>query len=115
MTRPTSAQVRFKAHAYRMGYPLWNVPTGTQVPIVVDPYCADWLDLLADLLEGTELHGELMLSNKQVAQLLEVPERMVNAWRLRDTGPVHSKIGGRIRYRLADVQSWLEAQEGSPL
>jgi hypothetical protein len=112
MTYPTSTEVRRKAQGYRAGFPLGQFGV---VGTFHDDDCAEWLDLLADLLEGTELHGELMLSNKQVAQLLEVPERMVNAWRLRDTGPVHSKIGGRIRYRLADVQSWLEAQEGSPL
>jgi len=30
-------------------------------------------------------------------------------WRMKNKGPRYVKIGGRIRYRLSDVDEWLEA------
>lgn len=30
-------------------------------------------------------------------------------WRMKNKGPRYVKIGGRIRYRLSDVDAWLEA------
>ena len=108
MMLPTSTEVRRKAQGYRAGFPLFQFGV---VGTFHDDDCAEWLFLLADLLESTEQRGELMLSTKQAAALLEVPERFLNAWRVRGTGPTYFKVGRQIRYRHADLKSWLQAQE----
>lgn len=47
------------------------------------------------------------LSGRQVAEFLGVSHEAVRAWRMRGRGPAYEKVGGTYRYKLADVQSWL--------
>lgn len=54
---------------------------------------------------------EPLLTTDQVAAWLQVPADTVRWWRKRGRGPVHLRIGRHVRYRPADVESWLELQE----
>lgn len=45
-----------------------------------------------------------------LATYLGVPLATVYAWRSRGQGPTGERIGKHLRYRRADVESWLDAQ-----
>ena len=49
-----------------------------------------------------------LLTTKDVAELLQIPVKTLNNWRVDGGGPrfcrVHSKA---IRYRLEDVEAWI--------
>lgn len=46
----------------------------------------------------------------EVADFLGVPVKTLYTWRITSTGPRASKVGKHLRYRWADVESWLDAQ-----
>lgn len=50
-----------------------------------------------------------LLSCKAVAGMLDISIRQV--WRMRDGGllPAPVKLGGSVRWRRADLESWIEA------
>ena len=43
--------------------------------------------------------------------MLGVPVATVYAWRSRGQGPRGLKIGRHVRYRLSDVEEWVESCE----
>jgi excisionase family DNA binding protein len=53
---------------------------------------------------------EQLLSTDEVASLLDVAPATVRYWRHAGTGPRAYKVGRHVRYRLAEVESWLDAQ-----
>jgi hypothetical protein len=54
------------------------------------------------------------LSNEALADRYEVPVNTVRDWRRRGTGPVATKVGGLVRYALADVLAWEKANREVP-
>ncbi len=52
-----------------------------------------------------------ILTTEQLAEYLQVPIATVYRWTYQATGPVAIKVGRHRRYRMRDVQSWLDAQE----
>lgn len=52
---------------------------------------------------------DTLLTPPQVAQALGVPLQTLYTWRVKQAGPRGIKIGRHLRYRPADVQSWIEA------
>jgi excisionase family DNA binding protein len=48
------------------------------------------------------------------AGYLGVAVRTVEDWRYRGTGPAFVRCGRQIRYRRADVDSWIESQRVEP-
>jgi hypothetical protein len=44
------------------------------------------------------------LNQEQLAERLGVLQRTVEGWRYRGEGPAYLRLGGRIAYRLADVE-----------
>ncbi len=54
--------------------------------------------------------GQAMLSPTELAEFLGVPLHTVYAWRHKGTGPKGCKVGKHVRYRMADVQAWLDVQ-----
>ena len=74
------------------------------------------------LLKGGIMHsdgnlqkaiGPLLITVDQVAELLQVSSRTV--WRLRSKGdlPAPLRVAGGIRWRLFEIQAWIDA--GCPL
>lgn len=56
---------------------------------------------------------ETLLTTQKAAELLTVSPRTVEAWRSRaaddeDPGPPFVRVGGSVRYRLADLAAWIE-------
>ena len=41
---------------------------------------------------------------------LGVEESTLANWRWSGTGPVHIRVGGRVRYRICDLADWLDQQ-----
>ena len=44
------------------------------------------------------------LNQRQLAQRLGVSQRTLEGWRYRGKGPAYLRLGGRIAYRLTDVE-----------
>jgi len=55
-----------------------------------------------------------LLSPEDLATLLSVPLATVYGWRSRGEGPVGCRIGKHVRFKLADVERWLDrCRDGS--
>jgi predicted DNA-binding transcriptional regulator AlpA len=54
--------------------------------------------------------ARLLLTEAQVADLMAVSPRTLQAWRYHGGGPRYIKIGSAVRYRPGDVDAWLETQ-----
>lgn len=50
-----------------------------------------------------------LMTSQEVADYLRVPLQTLAAWRVKGVGPKASRVGKHLRYRLADVDMWLEA------
>lgn len=48
----------------------------------------------------------------EVAEYLGVPVKTLAEWRSRNKGPQWRKVGRHARYRWADVEKWVDAQQG---
>jgi hypothetical protein len=51
--------------------------------------------------------GKLM-TEKDAARIVGVTVHALRAWRWRKKGPTYLKLGSCVRYRLSDVQAYLE-------
>jgi excisionase family DNA binding protein len=51
-----------------------------------------------------------LLSIPELAEYLGVPVATIYRWRYTRDGPVGYRVGRHIRYRITDVERWLEAQ-----
>jgi excisionase family DNA binding protein len=51
---------------------------------------------------------KLLLRPDEVAALLDVPLRTIYRWRSRHDGPRGYRIGRHVRYRVDDIEAWLE-------
>jgi DNA-binding transcriptional MerR regulator len=49
-----------------------------------------------------------LLTPREVADLLRTPPDTLRHWRDQRTGPLSIKVGRRVMYRVADVDSWLD-------
>lgn len=49
-----------------------------------------------------------LLNQTQAAKLLAVSTRTMEGWRCRGGGPRFVRVGRRVRYRLVDLQEWIE-------
>jgi len=54
--------------------------------------------------------SERLMTLLEVSQLLGVPVATLYRWRHRGEGPTSYRIGRHVRYRLAAVEAWIEAQ-----
>jgi predicted DNA-binding transcriptional regulator AlpA len=48
-----------------------------------------------------------LLTPKQVSEKLQVSVETLKNWRDNGTGPRHIKLGGQIRYRSIDLETYL--------
>ncbi len=46
----------------------------------------------------------------EVAELLQVETTMLSNWRTARKGPTYIKVGSLVRYRVSDVEAWIESQ-----
>ncbi len=54
--------------------------------------------------------GEPMLTPQELAAFLAVPVATVYRWNSEGTGPRRVRVGKHVRFRRADVDSWIEQQ-----
>jgi len=60
---------------------------------------------------GTTLEDRTVtLAPEEAARRLGVEASTLANWRWNGSGPSYCKVGGRIRYRVGDLASWLDAQ-----
>ncbi|MHB1936075.1 MAG: helix-turn-helix transcriptional regulator [Acidobacteriaceae bacterium] len=55
-----------------------------------------------------------LLSTKEVAAIIDMPESTLRYWRCAGLGPSYVKLGGRIRYDEADVDAYVQANKRIP-
>lgn len=58
----------------------------------------------------TAIERELM-TTEEVSKELGIPVGTLRYYRSTGCGPASFRLGGRVRYRRADVVAWVEAQE----
>ena len=49
-----------------------------------------------------------LLTPTEASALLGVPEKTLAHWRTERTGPLALHIGVHVRYRLSDLEAWIE-------
>ncbi len=54
--------------------------------------------------------GLELLTTREAAKLLRVPESTMRYWRQTRYGPRHAKVGRRVLYSRDDVERWWERQ-----
>ena len=65
--------------------------------------------------ESGSLHiSRQLVSTKELAGIWGVPESTLRYWRSAETGPPYVKLGGRIKYDLADVERYVRANKRMP-
>jgi excisionase family DNA binding protein len=50
------------------------------------------------------------LSPEELSTYLAIPVQTIYSWRKKDEGPPGRKFGRHVRYRLADVDQWVETR-----
>lgn len=50
-----------------------------------------------------------LLTIDQAAEMLNRPVATLYDWRYKGTGPRSAKIGGKVMYRLADLEAYVDA------
>lgn len=53
--------------------------------------------------------SDRLLTISEVAAFLQVPVGTLYQWRHRGIGPAGLRVGRHVRYRMRDVEAWLEA------
>lgn len=51
----------------------------------------------------------ILLTESEVAQLMQISLARLRKWRVERRGPRFIKIGSLVRYRSADLQQWLSS------
>lgn len=55
-----------------------------------------------------------LLTDSQLATLINVKEMTLLHWRREGKGPAFTKLGGTVFYRRSAVEAWIADQETSP-
>ena len=54
------------------------------------------------------------LCTKIAARVIGLDHRTLEQWRYQGKGPPYLKVGRQVRYRLSDLQLWLEGRRVLP-
>lgn len=67
---------------------------------------------MSDLREDNVIRlGVEIVTEKKLAEMLDVSETTLTYWRSRQEGPPFIKMGKFIRYDMQDVRAWLREQK----
>ncbi len=55
-----------------------------------------------------------LVSTKELSEIWGVAESTLRYWRCAEVGPIYVKLGGRIKYDLADVERYVRANKRMP-
>ena len=53
---------------------------------------------------------EQLLTTREIAELLQVPEGTLHQWRYRKISPKGIRVSWHVRYRINDLEDWLDEQ-----
>ncbi len=56
------------------------------------------------------LNEDRLLSRGEVQSIFGISQRFLEVAAVKGGGPVYHKIGRNVRYRVADLRQWIEAQ-----
>ncbi|MGO9154110.1 helix-turn-helix domain-containing protein [Mycobacterium sp.] len=56
----------------------------------------------------------LAVGPRRAAPMLDVEPDTLKRWRMTGKGPRYSRIGNRVRYRIADLEAWLAEHTVTP-
>jgi excisionase family DNA binding protein len=60
--------------------------------------------------EAAQIVNRRLLRPDELASLLGIPLATIYRWRSRGDGPCGIRVGRHVRYRLEDVECWLDDQ-----
>ena len=60
-----------------------------------------------------ELSG-ILTEREAAAMIVDLRPQTLAKWRLRRKGPKYLKLGGKIRYRVIDIEQWMQASLVDP-
>lgn len=67
--------------------------------------------MTASRRKSTSSGTEPLMTTAQAAAFLNFPEATVKDWRRQGTGPAYIRINGaNVRYRVRDLNDWLDSQ-----
>ncbi|WP_241987542.1 helix-turn-helix domain-containing protein [Cryobacterium sp. MDB2-33-2] len=58
-------------------------------------------------MDATTQITPTFLTQRELAELLRLPERTLEDWRLTHSGPPYLKLGRHVRYDVHDVLGWV--------
>jgi excisionase family DNA binding protein len=58
--------------------------------------------------------AESLLTPQELANFLGIPVKTIYQWRTLSRGPRGIRVGKHLRYRRADVETWLDPQADTP-
>ena len=56
-----------------------------------------------------------LMNEKQAAEFLGVAVRTMQWWRANNKGPTYIKVGRPVRYRMDDLDAYLDANKVEPI
>ena len=56
--------------------------------------------------DATSPHGPRHLNQNELSRRWTISPRTLERWRWRNEGPAYLKLGGRVAYRLEDVEAY---------
>lgn len=77
-----------------------NVKTRTPDSTVGPPSRTNW--------------GSRLVGAKELSKMWDMPESTLRYWRCAGIGPAYVKLGGRVKYDLADVEAYVRANKRKP-
>jgi hypothetical protein len=63
---------------------------------------------------STTCGGPRLVSTKELSKMWDIPESTLRYWRCAGIGPTYVKLGGRIKYDLVDVETYVGANKRKP-
>ena len=61
-------------------------------------------------MSNSHLNLDHFLTTKEVANYLRLQKNTLEIWRLQGRGPAFVRLGRAIRYRLGDIEKFVERQ-----
>ena len=58
------------------------------------------------LVKGSQM--ETLISPQGLSEYLDIPLGTIYQWNYRHVGPPAHRVGRHLRYRMCDVQAWLD-------
>jgi hypothetical protein len=62
-----------------------------------------------DKTKAASAHQDPILDTAQAAHYLKFSKSSLEAWRLEGRGPAYHKPSGRVKYRLSDLDAFMNA------